>query len=222
MGNDFAYRRLGHDSHHGNGDQNDGSQNGGNLIHDGLCIFVYEDQNAKAAGNDSAHTLVQAEHGVHAQGYAANVADVKGQTANGHQNGNHIAKAGQHLVGNILCAHTRNAYHRPDIHLGNDIHADHQQDHADQVAAVGGGELGGLCQKSGADSRGGHQEGCAEHDRTTRLGGGGRAVTHKTRLLFCGAAGAAGYYRPKAGNSKNPLLVRTMVQITRSRSGAPG
>ena len=172
----FAQGGLGDDGHHQNGEQDDGSQNGGDLIHDGLCVLVHEDDDTKAAGDDGADLLGDAQHGVEAQGDAAHVTDVEGQAADGDQDGNKHAKAGEQGVGNVLCALLGNADNGPDVHLGGNVHQNDQQDDQDELGALLCGKGSGLGQEAGADGGSSHQESRAE-----QYGGAGlirSVVTH--------------------------------------------
>ena len=180
----LTQRGLGDDGHHQHGDEDDGGQDGGHLVHDGLGVLVDEDDNTKAASHNSADLLVQADHGVEAQSYAAHVAYVKGQATDGNQDGDDDAQTRQQLVGHILSAHLGDGDHGPDIHLGGDIHDDGQHDDQGQSRTVLCGKGGRLSQEAGADGRGGHQEGGAEQNRPTGFCGGSVGlITHNIDLL---------------------------------------
>ena len=161
----LTQRRLGDAGHYQHGDEDDGGQEGGHLIHDGLGVLVDKDDDAQAAGYHRTDGLIQAEHGVEAQSHAAHVAHVEGQAADGYQNGDDIAQTGQQLVAHILGPHLGDGDHRPDVHLSGDVHDDGHDDDQGQGRPVLGGECRGLGQKAGADGRGGHQEGGAEEHR---------------------------------------------------------
>ena len=181
---DLAQRGLGDDGNHQNGNQNNSSQNGGHLVHDGLGVLVDEDNDTQAAGHHSADLLVQTDHGVEAQGHAAHVTYVKGQAADGNQDGDDNAQTRQQLVGYILSTHLGDGNYGPDVHLSGHIHDNGQHDDQSQGRAVLRGKGRGLSQEAGTDGRGSHQEGGAEQNRPAGFCGGSVGlITHNIDLL---------------------------------------
>ena len=83
----FADRGLRRNCDKEHDEDDDAAENLGNLIHGCLAALREEDADCECAAEDSADFLVETEHRVKAERDTADVSDVKGETAEDHEEG---------------------------------------------------------------------------------------------------------------------------------------
>ena len=103
---------------------NDAAEHLSNLIHGCLAALREEDADCEGSAEKGTDFLVEAEHRVEAEGNAAHVSDVKGETAEDHEEGQKHAEAREHRVCDFLTALSGDADDGPDIGLCDRVHDD--------------------------------------------------------------------------------------------------
>ncbi len=103
-----------------------------------------------------------AEHHVHPEPRARDVADVEGESAERHERGEEVAEPWEHAVRHILRALAARHDHGPDVELRGEIE-DHRREDDERAARPElGGEHRSLCEEPGPDGGRRHQERRAE------------------------------------------------------------
>ena len=140
----FADRRLRGNCDKEHDEDDDAAENLCDLIDGCLAALREEDADCECAAEEGAHLLVEAEHRVKAERDTADIADVKGETAENHEEGQKYAETREHRICDFLPALARDADHGPDIGLRDRIHDDDAENHKGKRSEILCRELGGL------------------------------------------------------------------------------
>ena len=124
---------------------------------------------ATSGRHDTAPERRHAQHRVQAEPATGDVADVEYETAEHHEEREHVTDAGQDAIAEFLRTQARDADHAPDVQLQRDVHQYRGQDRERESRAELRGELCRLRDETRADRARGHQEHRAE-DRAARRG----------------------------------------------------
>ena len=104
----------------------------------------FEDADCERAAEDSADFFVETEHRVKAERDTADVADVKGETAEDHEEGQKRTETREHRVCDFLTALSGYTDDGPDIGLRDRVHDDDAGNDKGEGSEILCGELGRL------------------------------------------------------------------------------
>src|SRR5699024_8925167 len=131
----------------------------GDAVHQGPGFTDQKQCHGHPSGQDSSPFRRDSEQNLCTQTSAAQVSDIKGESAQGDGQDQKISQPRQHCIGQILPLFSGNDNHPPNIELSANIQQDGDQDHKSETGQQLLGKNRGLGKKSRTDGRSRHQKG---------------------------------------------------------------